>query len=199
VSRARQLAAEAATTAAAAGAAFHELDAWYTVARLGDAAGVVDRVAAIALSIDGPLATLVAKHVQALADRDRAVLDRVAVELRGLGHCVAAAEAATAAHQLHQRAGDAAGASASAATVRNLLDRLDGVRTPGLAQGDVTDPLTAREREVATLAANGLTNKQIAGRLYVSVRTIDAHLRSVYSKLGVDGRGELSAALRLER
>lgn len=199
VSRARQLAAEAAAAAAAAGAAFHELNAWYTVARLGGAAGVVDRVAAIALTIDGPFARLVAMHVEALANRDRLMLDRVAAELGRLGHRVAAAEAATAAHQLHQRAGDTAGAAASAATVRDLLARLDGVRTPGLAQGDVTDPLTAREREVATLAANGLTNKQIAGRLYVSVRTVDAHLRSVYSKLAVDGRGELAAALGLER
>jgi regulator of RNase E activity RraA len=52
-------------------------------------------------------------------------------------------------------------------------------------------PLTKRERLVATLAARGLTNGDIADQLVISARTVGNHLHSVYAKLGVDGREEL--------
>lgn len=52
-------------------------------------------------------------------------------------------------------------------------------------------PLTQRERLVATLAARGLTNSEIAERLVISVRTVGNHLHSVYAKLGMSGREEL--------
>jgi DNA-binding CsgD family transcriptional regulator len=44
---------------------------------------------------------------------------------------------------------------------------------------------------VAALAAGGLSSKQIAARLAMSVRTVDNHLRAVYLKLGIAGRTEL--------
>ncbi len=51
-------------------------------------------------------------------------------------------------------------------------------------------PLTGRELEVLRLAAQGLTNYDIAQRLYISVRTVEAHLTHVYNKLGVGSRTE---------
>ena len=57
------------------------------------------------------------------------------------------------------------------------------------------EPLTPQEREIAMLAASGLTNKQIAGRLYLSHRTVGAHLHRVYRKLGVTTRVALRDAL----
>ena len=56
-----------------------------------------------------------------------------------------------------------------------------------------TDGLTAREVEILQRVTSGLTNRQLAEELGVSTRTIDAHLRSVYAKLGVKSR---SAATR---
>jgi DNA-binding NarL/FixJ family response regulator len=53
-----------------------------------------------------------------------------------------------------------------------------------------TAPLTDRELEVLELAAQGLTNHEIAQRLYISVRTVEAHLTHVYNKLGVASRTE---------
>ena len=53
--------------------------------------------------------------------------------------------------------------------------------------------LTAREVEVLRLVAQGLTNAQVAERLFVTSRTVNAHLTSVYAKLGVEGR---AAAIR---
>jgi DNA-binding NarL/FixJ family response regulator len=56
-------------------------------------------------------------------------------------------------------------------------------------------PLTKREREVAVLAARGLTNKEIAESLVISVRTVDNHLSNTYAKLGIATRGELALVL----
>ncbi len=48
--------------------------------------------------------------------------------------------------------------------------------------------LTAREREVLGLVALGLTNRQIAARLFLSRRTVEQHLSSIYNRLGVSTR-----------
>jgi predicted ATPase/DNA-binding NarL/FixJ family response regulator len=50
------------------------------------------------------------------------------------------------------------------------------------------DGLTHREVEVLQLVETGLSNREVAGRLFVSLRTVDAHLRSIYRKLGVTSR-----------
>ncbi len=55
--------------------------------------------------------------------------------------------------------------------------------------------LSPREREVAELAAGGLTDREIAAQLIVSVRTIESHLSSVYRKLAISTRHEVAAAL----
>ncbi|MEU8821334.1 LuxR C-terminal-related transcriptional regulator [Actinoplanes sp. NPDC048796] len=58
--------------------------------------------------------------------------------------------------------------------------------------------LTPQERQVAELAARGLRNREIAEQLFISVRTVGAHLHSVYPKLGVSGRHQLRAAFARE-
>ena len=55
------------------------------------------------------------------------------------------------------------------------------------------DGLTVREVEILRLVAAGMTNRQTAERLGLSIRTVDAHLRSIYAKLGIKSR---SAATR---
>lgn len=57
------------------------------------------------------------------------------------------------------------------------------------------DQLTAQELQIAQLAAQGLTNRDIAQRLYLSHRTISTHLYRIFPKLGITSRGELPAAL----
>jgi DNA-binding CsgD family transcriptional regulator len=48
-----------------------------------------------------------------------------------------------------------------------------------------TAGLTSREREIAGLVAEGLSNREIAGRLVISKRTVDAHIEHIYGKLGM--------------
>ncbi|MDQ2812418.1 MAG: helix-turn-helix transcriptional regulator [Actinomycetota bacterium] len=57
------------------------------------------------------------------------------------------------------------------------------------------DPLTAQELQVAELAAAGLSNKQIGTRLYMSHRTVSAHLYRIFPKLGITSRAALRDAL----
>ena len=64
-----------------------------------------------------------------------------------------------------------------------------------LAQGrpvekEMVDPLSERESEVLSLLAQGFTNKDIAQTLILSVRTVEAHLRAIFAKLGVSSRTE---------
>jgi predicted ATPase/DNA-binding CsgD family transcriptional regulator len=73
------------------------------------------------------------------------------------------------------------------------------------ALNDVTDPaadrgansrLTAREREIASLVSAGLSNRQIAEKLLISRRTVDAHLEHIFGKLGITSRVTLTIQLR---
>jgi DNA-binding CsgD family transcriptional regulator len=57
------------------------------------------------------------------------------------------------------------------------------------------DALTPGERRVAAMAADGMSNREIAEDLFVTVKAVQWHLRNVYKKLDVTGRGELAAAL----
>jgi DNA-binding CsgD family transcriptional regulator len=58
-----------------------------------------------------------------------------------------------------------------------------------------SDQLTAQELQIAQLAAQGLSNRDIAHRLYLSHRTIGTHLYRIFPKLGITSRGELRSAL----
>jgi DNA-binding CsgD family transcriptional regulator len=58
------------------------------------------------------------------------------------------------------------------------------------------DALTASERRVAEMAADGLTNRQIAQALFVSEKTVQGHLGRSYRKLDISSRSELPDALQ---
>ncbi|MER7188378.1 helix-turn-helix transcriptional regulator, partial [Streptomyces hyaluromycini] len=71
-----------------------------------------------------------------------------------------------------------------------LARRCQGARPPALA-GLVLGELTARQRQIVTLAASGLSNRQIAEQLTLSVRTVGNHLYSAYTRLGASDRAAL--------
>ncbi|GAA1777582.1 hypothetical protein GCM10009795_024690 [Nocardioides hankookensis] len=77
--------------------------------------------------------------------------------------------------------------------VRRLLGRMGEEPQPVL--GETLASLTAAEQRVARLAATGLTNREIADQLVVTVKAVEWHLSHVYRKLGIHSRGALSTAL----
>jgi DNA-binding NarL/FixJ family response regulator len=72
--------------------------------------------------------------------------------------------------------------------------RADGYRLPQQPSGGAA-AVTAQELQIAQLAASGLSNKQIGERLYLSHRTVGAHLYRIFPKLGVTSRAGLRDAL----
>jgi DNA-binding CsgD family transcriptional regulator len=69
-----------------------------------------------------------------------------------------------------------------------------GARPRRIALSGV-ESLTPSERRVAEMAAEGPTNREIAQALFVTAKTVEVHLSSVYRKLGISSRSQLSAAL----
>ncbi len=129
------------------------------------------------------------------------VAARFGTPAQTLAHADAAAEAFAAlgmplleaeAHVLANRRGRAT-ALMDAVGARRLERRI----APAAGNVEVrAKALTAREREVAKLAVEGLSNRAIAARLCVTERTVESHLAAVYAKTGIGSRGELVAAMR---
>lgn len=156
----------------------HDVYARYEAVRLGDPGEAARRLPA-----DGVLAA----HARALAHGDGPALDRAAEALEERGFLLFAAEAHAQAVRAHR---DPSAARTSRTRAVALARRCPGARTPALS-GLVLGELTTRQRQIVTLAAAGLTNRQIAEQLTLSVRTVGNHLYSAYSRLGTGDRGTL--------
>ncbi|MFJ4535178.1 LuxR C-terminal-related transcriptional regulator [Streptomyces tibetensis] len=148
----------------------------YDAVRLGAPEKVIDRLGGV-----------FARHADALTRADGPDLDEVAAELERRGFLLFAAEAYAQAVRAHRDPGAARHSRTRAVA---LARRCQGARTPALS-GLVLGELTARQRQIVALAASGLTNRQIAERLTLSVRTVGNHLYSAYARLGASDRGAL--------
>jgi DNA-binding NarL/FixJ family response regulator len=172
------------------GALAYEPIALHDAVRLGAAERVVEQLGQLAVQAEGQLVDLYAAHALAAARQDGPSLDQVAADFEAAGTSLLAAEAAAQAALAHQRAGRQASARTAAASAARYLEACQGGWTPAL--GMLQAPrLTPRELEIAKLASQGLTNREIAERLVTSVRTVDNHLHQAYSKLGIRGREDL--------
>ncbi|WP_040525086.1 helix-turn-helix transcriptional regulator [Gordonia effusa] len=171
-----------------------EAAALHAAARFGDA-DVAARLAELAEQLDGPLIRSYAHHAQALANHDGAGLATAAAEFAGIGALLSAADASAQASVAFEATGKRRDAVQSGADADRYARSCGGVRTPALALASNPLPLTAREREVANLVAAGLSNKQIAERLVVSVRTVEGHLYRACTKLDVTDRADVAAAV----
>ncbi|MCK8432970.1 helix-turn-helix domain-containing protein [Streptomyces sp. D2-8] len=148
----------------------------YDAVRFGAPEKVIDRLSGV-----------FARHADALTRADGPDLDEVAGELERRGFLLFAAEAHAQAVPAHR---DPRAARHSRTRAVALARRCQGARTPALS-GLVLGELTARQRQIVALAAAGLTNRQIAERLTLSVRTVGNHLYSAYARLGASDRGAL--------
>ena len=206
LARAWVVAAEGSTTQAVAAAhaaadlarmrssAAYEVLALQTALQFGDHT-VGGRLAELAGLVEGPRAPNAARQAEALAAGDADKMLAASDRWQELGDQLAAADAAAHAAQAFIRQGRRGSASAATAQAQRLGEACEGARTPALTAVAHPLPLTEREREIVTLAARGLSNREIADRLTVSVRTVEGHLYRAGSKLGAGDRSKLKAIL----
>lgn len=191
VTEAARLAAAAAATARRQMSPAYEVLAWQTAVQLGDASDAVGRLEVLAEVVAGPRASAALAHARALAAQDANGLVAAAQVWERLGDLVAGGDAAAQAADVHRRQGRHGSALSAAARARRL-SQTSGARTPALATAELPLPLTSREREIAALVAKGMTNREVAERLTVSIRTVEGHLYRVGHKLGLSDRADLA-------
>lgn len=195
VSTAIDLALDAARQASESGQRAIEMLALHDAARFGDQT-CLDRLVGLPSGTGGRLASVIAAHAKAVRDRDGAGILATAQEFEKIGALLSAADAAAQAAVAFEGADDRRRSVEAAAAAHRLAAECGGIRTPALDLAAHPLPLTVREREIANLVAAGLSNRDIADRLTVSVRTVEGHLYRACIKLDISDREELATMIR---
>jgi DNA-binding CsgD family transcriptional regulator len=162
-----------------------------------NAIAIAERFRGLLLGAHGEVEPAIAAMETALVEHARRPLRRqIARTLLELGSLKRRAKQKTAAKQSLDRALAmfvAIGAPMWEDRARDELGRI-GLRRPA-----VTDGLTPAQQRVAELVASGMSNREVASTLYMSVRSVESHLTKVYRELGVKSRSQLAAALAATR
>jgi DNA-binding CsgD family transcriptional regulator len=165
-----------------------------TATQFGDHSGA-PRLHELEAIVEGPRAGLALRFVVALRDGDATELAAVSEDFERMGDLVAAVDAAARAAVDFRRQELRGSALACSTRAGELAARCGGADTPALREASDDLPLTGREREIAMLIADGLSNPAIAERLTLSVRTVDSHVYRAMQKTGTTSRDELAKLL----
>ena len=171
------------------------LEALHQAVRLGDVTAA-DAIARVAGTLDCVAGRAALAHGRALAAADANGLNSVAAELADLGMKCAAADAAAQAAKVYAARNERKGEVEAMARAAELAG---GASTPALDQVLNPLPLTGRELEIAIMVSEGMTNKAIAERLCVSVRTVEGHIYRACMKLDVADRTLLAEVVASAR
>jgi DNA-binding NarL/FixJ family response regulator len=188
--QARDLAREAAEFACTHGQHAREVVCLQAAIQFGDQ-HTAARLAELAMLVDAPRASLAARWAAALADHDGDALLAVSHDVGAMGDRIASADAAAHASRVfyqQNRRGPALTASGRA----ERLITVCGATTTATQAAAMSLPLTDREREIAILISQGLSNIEIAQALTLSVRTIEGHIYRACSRVGTATRIELA-------
>lgn len=188
------LARAAAEMAARRGQLTREVNCLQAATQFGDWS-TAPRLTALSDIVEGPRAPAIAAFARALGTGDRKSLLAASETLESMGDVAAAADAAAHATMVSRRLGLSGSALTSMARAEALARRCEGLMTPALREAIQPTPYTRRQREVVQLVAHGLSNREIAERLCVSVRTVEGHLYRATVRAGVHDRRLLGATL----
>ena len=183
----------AAETAAANGSFAAEVMCLQAAVQFGDRT-CEPRLSELRTLVEGPRVGLAARFATALANDDAAELSSVSVGFENVGDLVAAIDAAAHATMAYRRKDLRGSALGSAARAEAMAQRCRA-ETPILRQACEPLPLTDREREIVLLIGHGMHNRDIAERLFLSIRTVEDHIYKSMNKTGTATREELAALL----
>jgi DNA-binding NarL/FixJ family response regulator len=198
---------------------------WLALGRDADAEAAAERVRAQAAAVPLPIAKMVAARAEASVALARGEAGAAAALALGAIHHAEAVAARPAAATCRVLAGRslladgqveqaaalferAAGDQEAMGAIRyrdqaEALLRKAGVRRArksvrGNADGQGVETLSGRELEVARLIRDRRTNKEIAGELFLSLKTVESHVRNIFVKLGVSSRVDIARALEAD-
>jgi DNA-binding CsgD family transcriptional regulator len=193
VTRAIGEARSAAVTAASRGQPAREVLCLQTATRFGDTT-TGTRLGELVRVVGGTRAPVVARHAAALADGDGDGLMAVSTAYEEIGDQLAAVDAAAQASVAFRHADRRGSALGATNRARELAARCGDVHTPALSNAAAPAVFTGRMREVVMLAGSGLSNREIAERLQLSVRTVEGHIYRAAGRVGARDRNELAQA-----
>ncbi len=176
----------AAETARANGQFAAEVMCLQTATQFGDHSGA-SRLGELAAIVEGPRAGAAARFGGALAAGDGAALAAVSEDFERMGDLVAAVDAAAHAAMAYRGQGLRGSGLGCSARAEALAQRC-GARTAALGEASQPLPLTDREREIVSLIGAGLSNRDVAARLTISVRTVESHIHNAMAKTGTGSR-----------
>jgi DNA-binding CsgD family transcriptional regulator/tetratricopeptide (TPR) repeat protein len=165
-----------------------------TATQFGDRS-CVSRLADLEEIVEGPRVGIAARFAAALRADDGAELAAVSKEFERMGDLIAAVDAAAHAAIAYRHAGLRGSALVCSTRADALAEQCGGASTPALGQASQRLPLTAREREVVVLIGEGLSNRAVAERLTVSVRTVETHIYRAMAKTSATSRDQLAALI----
>jgi DNA-binding CsgD family transcriptional regulator len=194
VSEAITVLLSAAERAAAKGQFAAEVICLQTATQFGDRTSV-PRLRELESMVEGPRVGVAARFAAALREGDAAQLASVSEEFERMGDRVAAVDAAAQAALAYRRQGLRGSALGCATRADALAKQCGGACTPALRQASEPLPLTDREAEIVMLIGEGLSNRAIAERLTLSVRTVESHIYRAMLKTATTSRDELAALL----
>jgi DNA-binding CsgD family transcriptional regulator len=188
---------EAARLARDRGQPTHELACIQAAAQWGDASGAA-RARELADALSLPLAEAVAAHAEALAAGNGEGLLAASAAYRRIGDRATAADAAAQASVAFDESQQHKRGLYAAALARELADECGGLQTPALRTPSGVK-LSGRQRDVIELVVAGLSNRQIADQLVMSVRTVEGHVYRACQRVGAQSREELASIMRCRR
>ena len=112
-----------------------------------------------------------------------------------MGDLIGAVDSAAHAALAYRRQDKRGSALGCASRAAGLAERCVGISTPALRQAAEPLPLTDREAEIVMLIGARLSNRAIAERLILSVRTVESHIYRAMMKTGATSRDELATLL----
>jgi DNA-binding NarL/FixJ family response regulator len=165
----------------------------YELVRLDRAEEVMARMTEIAAASASALFDIQALHARAAVGQDAHLIEQAAEEFGSRGFSLYAATAFAHASEAARRAGNQRQANAALMRAQDFRSMCDGAMSVASAQSAEAGPiaLTRREREIGVLAGQGLGNREIAERLFISKRTTENHVARIYEKFGITSRAEL--------